>query len=55
MKLKLDQHEQRTFNVLVKNGCTEKQALEILINNVEGDQSQLSSDLLKFAKLIGLI
>jgi len=46
---KLDEFEKFQFNDLIKS-LSKADALQVLINNVEGDYSQLSSDLAKIAK-----
>ena len=46
---KLDEFEKFQFNNLIKS-LSKADALQVLINNVEGDYSQLSSDLAKIAE-----
>ena len=45
---KLDSYETMAYNDLIKHS-TKEEALQILINNVEGDFSQLSDDLAEIA------
>ena len=45
----LDLYEQRVYSDLLRKGLAEKNALEVIINNVEGDYSQLSDGLLNYA------
>jgi hypothetical protein len=52
-KVNLDLYEQREFDRMTANGMSEAKALEILINTVEGDWSQLSTGLKRYAKSIG--
>jgi len=45
----LDSFERRVFKELYKRNTSIKKSLEILINSVEGDVSQLSPALLRYA------
>ncbi len=49
MKINLDLYEQRLYADLLRKGLTEEKALEVIVNNVEGDYSQLSDGLLNYA------
>jgi len=51
----LDDFEDMTYNQYIKQGMTPEKALEILVNTVEGDTSQLSSALKKYADKKGLM
>jgi hypothetical protein len=52
---KLDPYEQKVFNDLTSKGMESERALKVLINNVEGDYSQLSKGLLDYGIKQGLI
>lgn len=45
----LDLYEQRVYSDLLRKGVSEERALQVLINTVEGDYSQLSDGLLNYA------
>lgn len=49
MKINLDLYEQRVYSDLLRKGVSEERALQVLINTVEGDYSQLSDGLLNYA------
>jgi len=54
--LKLDKYETYLYRDLTENKRIEpERALQIIINNVEGDGSQLSAGLLEYAVDNGLI
>jgi hypothetical protein len=46
---KLDMYEKMRYDGMLKKGISKKSALEILINDVDGDYSQLSPELRKYA------
>ena len=46
----LDPYEQREFDRMTANGTSAEKALEIIVNTVEGDESQLSAGLKRLAK-----
>jgi len=52
---KLDLYEQQVYNDLTNKGIEPQRVLRLLINKVEGDYTQLSKGLLKYAKSNGLI
>lgn len=49
MKINLDLYEQRVYSDLLRKGVSEERSLQVLINTVEGDYSQLSDGLLNYA------
>lgn len=51
----LDPYEQRIYDDLTRKGMESNRVLEIMINSVEGDYSQLSKGLLAYAKERGLL
>jgi len=51
---KLDKVEKMQLKFLMKNGSSLDQNLEVLINNVEGDRSQLSKELIKYMDYKGI-
>lgn len=52
-KVKLDPYEQFVFKDLTSKGHAPDYALNVMINSVEGDHSQLSPGLKSYAKSIG--
>ena len=44
---KLDMYEQSQIKSMISKGISEQKAIEILINSVDGDYSQLSDELRK--------
>ena len=53
--MKLSLYEQHVYNDLTMKGIDHDRALRVLINSVEGDYTQLSRWLKKYAKKEGLI
>lgn len=53
--LKLDLYEQKVFNDLTAKGTAPERVLNVLINSVEGDYTQLSAGLLAYGKERGII
>jgi len=49
----LDPIEERLFQQQLLNGQKPEKALEVVVNSVEGDKSQLSPELLKYAEKKG--
>lgn len=49
---KLDKIELITYNRLIKHGLTSKNALQIIINTVEGDYRQLSQELRRYKPIL---
>lgn len=51
----LDLYEEREVKRMMGNGMTLEKALQILINSVEGDDSQLSRGLLTYKLTRGIL